>query len=226
MAGLNILENDTASKIMRKIVSQIDSVLSKREQLRDNMIKKSRDVIRYSGWAINALLRLNLEEARAHLEKLEEAKKEFMRYATQDERLFHSGLVDSTLAEYVEAKLLYSLIVEAHLPDHNELGVPEVPYLQGLGDVIGELRRLALDRLRMDDIETAEKLLLLMEALYNELRSLEYPDALIPGVRHKVDVARRLIDDTKALLIEVKGRRSILEAVEEWRKGTQYKHSS
>ena len=225
MVALNILEADAASRIMRKVVSEIDSILSKREQLRDNMIRRSRDVIRYSGWAINAMLRLNLEEARSHLEKLEEAKNEFMRYATQDERLFHSGLVDSTLAEYVEARLLYALIVEARLPDYRELGVPEVPYLQGLGDVIGELRRLALDRLRIDDVETAEKLLLLMEALYNELRSLEYPDALMPGVRHKIDVARRLIDDTKALLIEVKGRRSLLEAVEGWRRETPSKHS-
>ena len=64
-----------------------------------------------------------------------------------------------------------------------------------------------------------------MEALYNELRSLEYPDALMPGVRHKIDVARRLIDDTKALLIEVKGRRSLLEAVEGWRRETPSKHS-
>ena len=218
MAKLSILDADKASRIMRDIIAEIDATLSKREQLRDNMIRKSREVIRYSGWAINALLRLNLDEAEKHLEKLEEAKREFMKYAMEDSRLFHSGLVDSTLAEYVEARLLYSLIVEGRLPDYRELGVPEVPYLQGLGDVIGELRRLALDRLRIDDVNTAEKLLLLMEALYNELRSLEYPDALMPGVRHKIDVARRLIDDTKALLIEVKGRRSIMEAVEEWRR--------
>ncbi len=225
MEGLNILGADEASRALRSIVAEIDAVLSKREQLRDNMIRKSREVIRYSGWAINALLRLNIEEARLHLEKLEEAKREFMTYATQDSRLFHSGLVDSTLAEYVEAKLLYALVVEGRLPDYRELDVPEVPYLQGLGDVIGELRRLALDRLRIDDVDTAERLLLLMEALYNELRSLEYPDALMPGVRHKIDVARRLIDDTKALLIEVKGRRSIMEAVEEWRRGTRSKPS-
>ncbi len=209
---LRILEAREAAQRLRSIISEIDALLSKREELRDNMIRKSREVIRYSGWAINAILRLKLEEARKHLESLEEAFREFMEYAVQDQRLFNSGLVDSTLAEYVEAKLLYSLVFEAKLPGPRELGVPEVPYLQGLGDVIGELRRLALDRLRVDDVETAEALLELMEALYNEMRSLEYPDALMPGVRHKVDVARRLIDDTKALLIEVKGRKAILEA--------------
>ena len=213
MTQLRVHDHRVASKTLRRIIAEIDSVLSKREQLRDNMIRKSREVIRYSGWAINAMLRLDLDEARKHLEKLEEVTREFLEYARQDDRLFHSGLVDSTLAEYVEAKLLYSLIAEAKLPSHHELGVPEVPYLQGLGDVIGELRRLALDRMRVDDIETAEKILMLMEALYNELRSLEYPDALMPGVRHKVDVARRLIDDTKALLIEVKGRKTVLEVL-------------
>ncbi|RUM48149.1 MAG: haloacid dehalogenase, partial [Hyperthermus sp.] len=33
-----------------------------------------------------------------------------------------------------------------------------------------------------------------------------YPDALMPGVRHKIDVARRLIDDTKSLLLSIKAR--------------------
>ncbi|AEM38003.1 Translin [Pyrolobus fumarii 1A] len=211
---LNILESQEASRILRRIIERIDGVLSRREELRDNMIRKSREVIRYSGWAINAVLRGRLDEAREHLKQLDEAFREFLHYAKQDERLFHSGLVDSTLAEYVEAKLLYSLVIEARLPTPEELGVPEIPYLQGLGDVIGELRRLALDRMRIDDTETAAKLLELMEALYNEMRSLEYPDALMPGVRHKVDVARRLIDDTKALLIEVKGRRTILRLLE------------
>ncbi len=209
---LRILDAKEAAQRLRSVISEIDALLAKREELRDNMIRKSREVIRYSGWAINAILRLKLEEARKHLDTLDRAFREFMEYAVQDQRLFNSGLVDSTLAEYVEAKLLYSLVFEAKLPGPRELGVPEVPYLQGLGDVIGELRRLALDRLRVDDVDTAEALLELMEALYNEMRSLEYPDALMPGVRHKVDVARRLIDDTKALLIEVKGRKAILEA--------------
>ena len=197
---------------LREIVGEIDKLLSFREKERDAMIKKSRDVIRLSGWIINAIHRGSLEEAKRYLEELEKAVKEFLAHAKSDDYLFHSGLVDSTLAEYVEAVILYRLITGEELPGPSELGVTEISYLQGLGDVVGELRRLALDFMRVDKLEEAELMLELMEVIYNELRGLEYPDALIPGIRRKVDVARRLIDDTKALLIEVKGRREVLKA--------------
>ena len=185
-----------------------------RERNRDEMIKRSRDVIRLSGWAINAIHRGDLEAAAGYVKEMEEAVKEFLRYAGSEPVLRHSGLVYNTLSEYVEAKVFYSLIVEGKLPGPEELGVDEISYLQGLGDVIGELRRLALDLMRIDEIEKASRILDLMEAMYYELRGLEYPEALMPGVKHKVDVARRLIDDTKALLLEVRGRREVVEALE------------
>jgi len=200
-------------KRLREIVGEIDKLLSFREKERDAMIKKSRDVIRLSGWIINAIHRGSLEEAKQYLNELEKAVKEFLAHAKSDNYLFYSGLVDSTLAEYVEAVILYKLVTGEGLPGPNELGVTEISYLQGLGDVIGELRRLALDFMRVDRLEEAELMLELMEVIYNELRGLEYPDALIPGVKRKVDVARRLIDDTKALLIEVKGRKEVLKAL-------------
>ena len=84
---------------------------------------------------------------------------------------------------------------------YKELSVPIVPYIQGLGDVIGELRRHIIDLLRREEYGEAEIYLDIMETIYQELRRLNYPDALVPGLRHKVDVARRLIEDTKILYL-------------------------
>ncbi len=201
---------------LRELVSGIDRVLSERERLRDAMIKRSRDVIRLSGWIVNAIHRGDLDAARRYMAELEEAVREFLGYARSDPTLYHSGLVHNTLAEYVEATVFYRLVTVGELPGYQELGVDEVSYLQGIGDVIGELRRLALDLMRVGRLDEAGRILDLMEAMYYELRGLEYPEALIPGVKHKVDVARRLIDDTKALLLEVKGRREVLEALERY----------
>ncbi|MET1101263.1 MAG: haloacid dehalogenase [Pyrodictiaceae archaeon] len=211
--GVGFLDVEAIREKLRRIISSIDKILSERERVRDEMIKKSRDVIRLSGWIVNSLQRGDLDSARRYLEEMEKVVREFMDYARRDEALYYTGMVANTLAEYVEAKVFYSLVVEAKLPDPDELEVTEVPYLQGLGDVIGELRRLALDMLRLGRITYAEKLLELMEAIYYEMRGLEYPEALLPGVKHKIDVARRLIDDTKALLLEVKGRTELLEAL-------------
>jgi len=204
--GVMRLNLDELREKFRGIIGEIDAVLSRREELRDQLIKSGRDIIKLSGWAINALHRGALEEAARHIEDMEARVKTFIEQARGDSVLWHSGFVNNVLSEYVEARVFYDLVVKGYMPSHRELGVEEIPYLQGVGDALGELRRLALDMMRLGKLETAEKLLDIMETLYYELRSLEYPDALMPGVRHKVDVARRLIDDTKALLLTVKAR--------------------
>jgi translin len=200
------LDVDSLRLRARNVIKEIDQLLSKREELRDLLIKNGRDIIRLSGWAINALHRGDIESAKKYINEMGDKAREFIRNASKDSYLWHSGFVNNVLSEYAEAVILYKLIVEGSLVDYKQLGIPEIAYLQGLGDVMGELRRLALDMLRLQRIREAEKLLELMEAFYYELRVLEYPDALMPGVRHKIDVARRLIDDTKALLLTVKSR--------------------
>ena len=99
------------------------------------------------------------------------------------------------------------------MPTPEELGVGFIPYLQGLGDVVGELRRLALELVRVGRFSDAWMLLEAMEAIYLGLRGLDYPDALAPGIRHKADVARRLVDDTKSMLVDLESRRRLEEAV-------------
>ena len=204
--GIERLDIEKLREMFRGVVQEIDAMLSRREELRDELIKRGRDIIKLSGWAINAIHRGSLEEAKKHIEEMDRAAREFIEKARNDMFLWHSGFTNNVLSEYTEAKAFYSLVTEARLPTPQELGVPEVAYLQGIGDTLGELRRLALDLMRTGDLASAERLLDAMETLYYELRALEYPDALIPGVRHKVDVARRLIDDTKALLLTLKAR--------------------
>jgi len=204
--GLARIDVGMLRENLRMIIASIDRKLSAREEIRDNLIKAGRDVIRLSGWAINAIHRMDINTARSYIEEMEKIIKEFIKLAQRDSYLWHSGFVNNVLSEYAEAVILFNLVVEGKLVGYEELGISEIPYLQGLGDVLGELRRLALDLMRVGDIESAEKILDIMEVMYYEIRVLEYPDALMPGVRHKVDVARRLIDDTKALLLTVKAR--------------------
>lgn len=212
-SGLAAVSVDYVREFMRRVVGRVDAVLSAREELRDKLIRLGRDIIKLSGWIINALHRGSIEEAKKYVGDIDKIAAEYISEARKDPSLWFSGLVSNALSEYVEAKLFYGLIVEGRLYSYEELGVGEIPYLQGVGDVLGELRRLALDMLRVNRISDAERILSIMEAIYYELRALEYPDALMPGVRHKVDVARRLIDDTKALLITVKSRLNVCESM-------------
>jgi translin len=77
-----------------------------------------------------------------------------------------------------------------------DIGVPPEAYVLGLGDVMGELRRLVLTELKNGNIDGAEKYLQSMETSFEVLMGFNYPDSMLP-VRRKQDVARGLIERTR-----------------------------
>jgi translin len=198
---------------LRRIVSEADKWLSERDRVREEAIRVARDVNRYAGWAVTAIHKGSLEEALSHLEKAREAAARLVELVKPYPELLNAGFASQALAEYAEAQIFIGIVTGRGLPSPEELGVGYVPYLQGLGDAVGELRRLALELVRKGRLGEAWSLLEAMEAIYLELRALDYPEALAPGIRHKADVARRLVDDTKSLLIDVESRARLEEAI-------------
>ncbi len=211
MAGLDWVKPSFDREKLREIVRAADGYLAERDKVREEAIRVSRDVVRLSGWAVTAVHKGSLEEALGYLREAEEKARRLVEMLSPYPELLNSGMANNALSEYVEARVFIDVITGRGLPGPEELGVGYVPYLQGVGDVVGELRRLALELVRHGEFEKAWSLLDAMEAIYLELRSLDYPEALAPGVRHKADVARRLVDDTKAMLVDLESRRRLEE---------------
>ena len=196
--------------------------LSIRDEVREKAIKLSRDIIKYSGWAITEILKGDLEEAAKYMKDLEESAKSFIDLIINYPELYYSGMSYNALSEYVEAVILYKIIKEEDIPGFQELNIPPAPYLQGLGDVGGELRRLALEEVRSENFDKAWYYYSIMESIYLSLRKIDLPEALAPGIRHKADVARRLVDDTKVFLIDLASRKKLAMRLEEMLRSTQY----
>jgi len=184
-------------KIMKEIIGYLDE----KDKSRENLIKLAREVVRLSREIISIIHKGNIEMAMSKLKELSIWKDVLLKEADKYPDLRYGGVVLNSLTEYVEVQLLLSLIRDKDVLSPEELGVDCVSYLLGLADVIGELRRLALDSLREDKIDLAEEYIGYMEDIYVRLSSLSYPDAMIPGLRRKCDIARRLIDETKSDLL-------------------------
>lgn len=148
----------------------------------------------------------NIREAGEELSRCKDLVGKLNKVIDKHEDLKYSGLIYNAISEYVEASILYSLVTNNHIPSCKELNVHHIPYVQGLADVIGELKRLALNSLMYEDIIKAFYYLELMDTIYNNLRVLNYPEPLLPGVRHKVDVGKKVIEDLRSLLIDMKNR--------------------
>jgi translin len=195
---------------LNEILRKIQEDLSEREQVREEVHKEMRKATRLSKQAIQVTHQDRFDEAEA---MLEEAKALFVKLRETGKDypyLFYSGSVGAAFEENAEAHILLTLIREGRYPSPKEIGVPVTPYVLSLGDVIGELRRRALNLIRKGNVESSEKCLEWMEHIYTELTALDDAYIIINGLRRKGDVARRLIEITRGdITIEV--RRTALE---------------
>jgi translin len=176
------------------IASDIESQLNEKEEVREVALKSSRNIVRLCGMAVRSMHLGNdpesdMNNAMEELHKLVGITRDFP-------DILYSGIVESAMQEYVEVKVLHSYTRGEELPSHKTLGVTPEAYILGIGDVIGEIRRLALDNIRRGTIDGAAKHLEHMEMLYDFLMNFNYPSSLV-AVRRKQDIARSILEKTR-----------------------------
>lgn len=212
---ISVVRTMNKTSKLNSVFQEIIKYLDERDAVREKLVVRSRDVIKLSGNVVTYIVNRELEKATESLSELIRITEEITKELTGYPEFLHSGTSYNMLSEYVEARVLYEIVTNGEIPSFKDIGVPPVPYLQGLGDVVGELRRIVLDEIRRERFESAWKFVGFMEEIYSCLKPLDYPEAIIPGVRHKVDVARKLVDDTKYFLIDMESRHSLKNALSE-----------
>ena len=208
-----MIDVDLSVRNIRRSIDIIDSSLKEKDEAREKIIKIGRDVIRESGFVITFLHAGKIEEAEEHLRFMQEKFNEVTSLCTNYPELRNSGLVYNIVSEYVEAVLFHSILTLGYLPTLKELEVDPVPYLQGLLDLVGELKRRILDMLRHDMYEHALTLFNIAEAIYENARTLDYPDPILPGIRRKTDVARSVVESLRTLLTDLESRRKLMDSL-------------
>lgn len=195
---------------LKTLLGRIQEELQKREKVHDEVQRDMRRATRLSKQAILFTHQTKFKEAKKLLKEATELFGRLHTIARTYQDMLHSGLVNAAHQEYAEAKTLLALVEERRFVSPEEISVPSIDYVLGLADVIGELRRRALDSLREGKVKTAEKCLYLMEEIYVELMAMDEAYMLVPGLRRKSDVARHLIETTRGD-ITIEARRSSLE---------------
>lgn len=195
---------------LREFLKKVEEEVKRRDEVRQEVQTAMRKATRLSKQAIFLIHKERLEEAEKTLEKAENLFKTLEEASKKSPDLAYSGIVDAAFQEYSEAHILLRLVREGRFVGFDEIGVPMVSYVLGLADVIGELRRRALDSIRRNKIETAESSLELMETIYSELIGMDEAFFLIHGLRKKCDIARRIIEATRGD-IAIEARRINLE---------------
>lgn len=179
------------------IAEKIHQELEARTLARDKALANARQVTRHAAQAIRAIHR---EEHDAAYEQLEQAR-QLVRAMQQDlsdfPELYYAGYTQDAIKEFVEASITCALIENQPLPSPAELIVEPATYLNGLAEVVGELRRRCLDILRQGYSHEAERLLSSMDDIYATLVTMDYPDAVTNGLRRQTDLARGIVERTR-----------------------------
>jgi translin len=188
--------------------AQIEQRLIKLDNIREEIIKLSRKVVKNSGQSIENFHNKNFEFSKEKLQIAGESLLGVNKLLKEDATLQQIGLVGVAMQEYTEARLLYHLIIDSKFLSYEEIGVTEQHYVLGIADLIGELRRYILEKLVEEEIDDAKEFYDIMKKLYGSFLQIDYGKNLIPEFRRKKDTARVLIERTLSdLFVAVQGKR-------------------
>jgi translin len=165
--------------------------------MREQALRLSREMVRNSANSIRASHRGEFDQARELLDRVTAAAREMETLRESQPAVYYAGYVEDAQKEYVEAISMLAIAQGAVPPGPNQLGVGPAPYLNGLADVAGELRRYILDSLRREDFTRCEDLLGVMDEIYAVLVSMDFPDAVTRGLRRGADMVRGVLERTR-----------------------------
>lgn len=195
--------------IAEPIRSRLDAKMSAREK----GLPAARDAIRSCANSIRATHRGDtdlanqlMDKARGALDVAQEALRPFP-------DVYYAGFLQDAEKEYAEAKLTQALIAGTPIPGPAEINVGDAPFLNGMTEAIGELRRHVLDIMRHGKLERGEELLQAMDDIYYMLISIDYPDAITGGLRRSTDVARSIMERTRSDLSLTLVQRNLQDAI-------------
>lgn len=197
-----LIKKATILEVMISFV-KLQKHLQDYDSERENLIKKSRDVLKLTKQLIYAVHREELKEAAALLQKLEKEKKEIDAIASKNRRLECEGSYKVAEQEYVEAVLYYSFVKEGKLID---LNVAPEHFVLGLSDLPGELGRKAVFLAGKGEVEAVLKIKDEVDQIYGELLRFDFRDN---EIRRKVDAVKYELRKLEDLVLELQLRRNI-----------------
>lgn len=182
---------------LEQITDQIRKTFDARTAARDQALAQARQLTRACSLAIRAVHRDDTDIMQTHLAEAGQLANTLRSSLAEYPDLFFAGYTQDALKEYVEANITCALIRNEALLSPQDLGVEPATYLNGLAEVVGELRRRSLDILRHGYSTEVERLLGIMDEIYSVMVTMDYPDAITNGLRRQTDLARGIIEKTR-----------------------------
>ena len=196
-----------------EVASIAHAELSAKHRAREEGLRISRAVIRLSANAIRAVHRLDFDAARQLLQEAKDQLADTAPILENNPEIYFAGFLSDARKEYTEGNVTLALISGA-------------PYLNGMAESIGELRRFILDRLRKDDAADCERFLEVMDEIYNLLVTMDFPEGVTAGLRHSTDAMRGVLERTRGDLTMAMRQRHLEAQLTAWQQAQGHAESA
>ncbi|MGD6810027.1 MAG: hypothetical protein ACQCN3_10055 [Candidatus Bathyarchaeia archaeon] len=194
---------------LKAVLDEIKQDLMQKDKIRDKTHEDMRKATSLSKQAILLVHQKKQAEAEKMVKEATEKIANLQTLAKQYPEIIYGGMFSAALQEYAEANIFLTLIKENRFVTSKEINVPSIDFTLGLADVVGEYRRLALDALREGDAKKGEECLQIMDEIFIELLALDEAYMLVPGLRRKSDIARKIIETTRGDITQEVRRKSL-----------------
>ena len=193
---------------LTSIANEATELLTQRHRAREQALSVSREVIRHSANAIRAVHRGEFEEASQLIRQAGDRLEETRPIREENPEIYYAGFLSDARKEYAEANITLAVISRGQIPHPSALDMDPPAYLNGMAEVIGELRRYILDALRRDSFEHCEEFMEVMDEIYGILVTIDFPEAVTGGLRRSTDAMRGVLERTRGdLTISLQQRR-------------------
>ena len=183
---------------LQEVAAELRLRLEATHRAREAALPLAREAIQFASKAIRAAHRGERDAAVA-LTAESKRRIEAVKAALADyPDLYHAGYVHDSQKEYVEAAAMLAIIAGEPIPGWRELDTEPAAYLNGLAEAASESRRHVLDKLRLGETERAEAVLKVMDDIYSELTTFDFPDAITGGLRRATDSLRAVLERTRS----------------------------
>ena len=208
-------EDIGASMELKHIYGVVKETFDRENAAREKGLALSRDTIQFCANSIRAAHRNDKEESVRLLDAARGNIQAAHSLLDPFPRIYYAGFLQDAEKEFAEASATFALIEEKPLPLPDDLEVGVAPYLNGLGEAIGEMRRHVLDLIRESDLAKGEYILGVMDDVYYLLASVDYPNAITAGLKRTNDMVRGVLERTRGDLTTAIRRQSLERTMKE-----------
>lgn len=189
-----------------EIAADLEAYLDEKERVREDMLRRSREILKLSARTVAAMHRGAFVEG--DVLHITDMTRELHQDLREHKDIWHSGALENALQEAAEAAIVHAMVRGERLPHPDDLSVTIPAYLLGLCDAVGELRRFCLTALKDGRHEDAEGYLASMDRIFEVVSQYHYPNAIVP-VKVKQDQIRGIIERTRGdVAMAVAGHRT------------------